>query len=340
MIMMARGIRRGQRRAWFVASAVLSFTVFAHVLRGGTFIASFIAASILALLVVERRYFQATTDRSSARAAMPRLGLIAFVSVLTASIGIEVSSGRHHLPAYGVVLVGVHRALHRPSQYRPAGPRRRFRRPVAPRRRRVAVHLVALRTDPTGGGPSTLHDRARYRASPRRTTRARDRSPTRSWHTRLLRPARRQTVLLLRDSLVAYAVYGGVALLSPDPIGPEAERSEAFSAFRSYAEGRGWTVGVIGASEEWLSIYGAAGLHHLYIGDEAIVDCPTFNLAGGKMKGLRQAATRLARHGYTVEFLDPSNIDPSPRHRHHRTHLDVAPRRGRAWLLNDAGSSV
>jgi len=29
------------------------------------------------------------------------------------------------------------------------------------------------------------------------------------------------------------------------------------------------------------------------------------------MKGLRQATTRLARHGYTVEFLDPANIDPS-----------------------------
>ena len=56
-----------------------------------------------------------------------------------------------------------------------------------------------------------------------------------------------------RDSLVAYAVYGGVALVSPDPIGPEAERAEAFSAFRAYAEGRGWTIGVIGASEAWLA---------------------------------------------------------------------------------------
>ena len=34
------------------------------------------------------------------------------------------------------------------------------------------------------------------------------------------------------DSLAAYAVYGGVALLSPDPIGPEAERTQAFAAFR------------------------------------------------------------------------------------------------------------
>jgi lysylphosphatidylglycerol synthetase-like protein (DUF2156 family) len=114
-----------------------------------------------------------------------------------------------------------------------------------------------------------------------------------------------------RDSLVAYAVYGGVALISPDPVGPEAERSEVFSAFRHYAEGRGWTIGVMGAGEDWLPIYHAAGLHYLYMGDEAIVDCQKFSLEGGKMKGLRQACTRLARHGYRVEFVDPATIDPA-----------------------------
>jgi lysylphosphatidylglycerol synthetase-like protein (DUF2156 family) len=46
------------------------------------------------------------------------------------------------------------------------------------------------------------------------------------------------------------------------------------------------------------------------MGDEAIVDCPTFSLAGGKMKGLRQACSRLVRKGYAVEFLDPAEIDP------------------------------
>jgi lysyl-tRNA synthetase class 2 len=114
-----------------------------------------------------------------------------------------------------------------------------------------------------------------------------------------------------RDSLVAYAVYGGVALISPDPVGPEAERTEVFSAFREFADLRGWTIGVMAAGAEWLPIYHAAGLHYLYLGDEAIVDCQTFTLEGHKMKGLRQACTRLARYGYTVEFLDPSKIDPS-----------------------------
>jgi lysylphosphatidylglycerol synthetase-like protein (DUF2156 family) len=311
MIMMARGIRRGQRRAWFVACVVLAVTVFAHVLRGGTFVASFIAASILTLLVVERRYFQATTDRSSARAAMPRLGLIALVSVLTASFGIEVSSGRHHLPAYGVLLMA---CIERFIGLRDIALPDTAADFVDPSLLAVGVSLfvsslyvltrpvVDRRLSMTGRGTERRLAELRAREIVRRHGRG-----TLDYFA--LRDDKQ--FFFFRDSLVAYAVYGGVALISPDPIGPEAERAEAFSAFRSYAEGRGWTIGVIGASEEWLPIYGAAGLHHLYIGDEAIVDCPTFNLAGGKMKGLRQATTRLTRHGYTVEFLDPSNIDPS-----------------------------
>jgi lysylphosphatidylglycerol synthetase-like protein (DUF2156 family) len=311
MIMMARGIRRGQRRAWFVACVVLAITVFAHVLRGGTFVASFIAAAILTLLVVERRYFQATTDRSSARAAMPRLGLIALVSVFAASIGVEVTSGRHHLASYAVILVA---CIERFVGLRNITLPDRAADFVDPSLLAVGVSLfvstlyvltrpvVDRRLSMTGRGTERRLAELRAREIVRRHGRG-----TLDYFA--LRDDKQ--FFFFRDSLVAYAVYGGVALVSPDPIGPEAERSEAFSAFRSYAEGRGWTLGVIGASEEWLPIYGAAGLHHLYIGDEAIVDCPTFNLAGGKMKGLRQATTRLTRHGYTVEFLDPSNIDPS-----------------------------
>jgi lysyl-tRNA synthetase class 2 len=311
MIMMARGIRRGQRRAWFVACVVLAITVFAHVLRGGTVIASLIAGSILALLVLQRRYFQASTDRSSARASMPRLGLIALVSVIAATIGIEVSSGRHHLPAFGVIFMACIERFVGVNNIALPDTASDF---VDPSLLAVGVTLfvsalylltrpvVDRRLSMTGRGAERRLAELRAREIVRRHGRG-----TLDYFS--LRDDKQ--FFFFRDSLVAYAVYGGVALVSPDPIGPEAERSEAFSAFRAYAEGRGWTIGVIGASGEWLPIYGAAGLHHLYIGDEAIVDCATFSLAGGKMKGLRQATTRLARHGYTVEFLDPANIDPS-----------------------------
>jgi lysylphosphatidylglycerol synthetase-like protein (DUF2156 family) len=113
-----------------------------------------------------------------------------------------------------------------------------------------------------------------------------------------------------RDSLVAYAVFGGVCLVSPDPIGPFSERAHVWDAFRRYVDRHGWGLGVMGAGEEWLPTYQASGMRFLYIGDEAVVDPRVFSLEGGKMKGLRQAVNRVARYGYTVRFLDPAHLDP------------------------------
>ena len=311
MIMMARGVRRGQRRAWFIVCALLAVTVVAHVARGGTIVASLIAAAILGLLIVERRYFQATTDRTSVRAAMPRLGLIALVSTVAATLGIEVSSGRHHLPALAVIVTACVERFVGLTNIRLPDTAGDF---VNPSLLAVGVSLfisaLYLLTRPVVDRRLSLT----VRSAERRLAELRAREIVRR-HGRgtldyfALRDDKQ--LFFYRDSLVAYAVYGGVALISPDPIGPAAERAEVFSTFRAFAEGRGWTIGVIGAGEEWLPIYGTAGMHHLYMGDEAIVDCQTFNLTGGKMKGLRQACTRLKRHGYTVEFLDPANIDPS-----------------------------
>ena len=311
LIMMARGVRRGQRRAWFLATGVLALTIVAHLARGGSIVSSLLAAVILSLLVVQRRYFQATTDRASVRAALPRLGLIALVTLAAAVLGIEASGRHHHLPALGVVIMAsIERLVGQTNIALPEG----VSDFIDPSLLAVGVSLII----------STLYLLTRPVVDRRLSTSARS-SERRLAEIRAREIVRRhgrgtldyfalrddKQFYFFRDSLVAYAVYGGVALISPDPIGPEAERTEAFSAFRAYAEGRGWTIGVMGASEDWLPIYTAAGLHYLYLGDEAIVDCSTFTLEGGKMKGLRQACGRLARHGYTVEFLDPSSIDPS-----------------------------
>ena len=109
---------------------------------------------------------------------------------------------------------------------------------------------------------------------------------------------------------MAYAVFGGVCLVSPDPIGPFSERAHVWDAFRRYVDRNGWGLGVMGAGEEWLPTYQASGMRFVYIGDEAVVDPREFSLEGGKMKGLRQAVNRVARYGYTVRFLDPAHLDP------------------------------
>jgi lysylphosphatidylglycerol synthetase-like protein (DUF2156 family) len=315
LIMLARGIRRGQRRAWYLAVGLLAFTVVSHALRGGTIVSVLVATGILALLIHQRRFFRATSDRSSIANALPRLGLAAVVTLITATLGIEAVSHRphhlYHLPNVGVVFMAcVERLFGQYDIYLPD----RITDFVSPVLLAIGVSLLVatlyLITRP-------VVDR---RLSTATSVRERRLSELRA--REIVRRHGRGTLdyfalrddkqfFFFRDSLVAYAVYGGVALISPDPVGPEAERTEVFSAFREFADARGWTIGIMAAGEEWLPIYHAAGLHYLYLGDEAIVDCQTFSLAGHKMKGLRQACTRLARYGYTVEFLDPSKIDPS-----------------------------
>jgi lysylphosphatidylglycerol synthetase-like protein (DUF2156 family) len=114
-----------------------------------------------------------------------------------------------------------------------------------------------------------------------------------------------------RDTLFAYAVHNGVCLLSPDPIGPPENRVVAWTAFRADVSRQGWPLAVLGAAEEWLPVYRASGMRERYIGDEAVVDVSSFSLDGGAMKGLRQAVNRIAKYGYTIEFYDPSTLDPA-----------------------------
>ena len=252
-------------------------------------------------------------DRPHERSvALPRLGLIALTAVVAATLGVEATSTPPATAELRRGLRGLRRASGRPTEHRAARQGRRLRQPDPARRRRVARRLDALPADPARGRPAALRPRPRTTERRLAELRARDivrRHGAGTLDYFALRDDKQ--FFFFRDSLVAYAVYGGVALVSPDPIGPEAERAEAFSAFRAFAEARGWTIGVMGAGEEWLPIYDAAGTALPLPGRRGDRRLPAFSLAGGKMKGLRQACTRLARHGYTVEFLDPGRIDPS-----------------------------
>ena len=118
-----------------------------------------------------------------------------------------------------------------------------------------------------------------------------------------------------RDSLVAYAVYGGVCLISPDPIGPRNEREQTWGAFRRFADSHGWVTAVMGAGEDWLSVYRDSGMHHIYLGDEAVVRVQSFTLSGGSMKGLRQAHNRITEvrlHGHVPRSQPPRSVTRPP----------------------------
>ncbi len=325
LMMLARGVLRGQRRAWLVATVLLAASLVLHLLHGASVGGLVVSGVVLALLIAERDLFGAASDHVSARSAATTVvvGVVAAVAAATAAIEVSGHVRHHPLPSFPLVLaaaaerlVGLHTVVLPDEVDDWVSPGLLavgiglalvalylLTRPVVDRR------LSAGRAGTADAAAGTAGLRA---VSARRAAehRARDivrRHGTGTLDYFALRDDKQW--FFHRDTLVAYAVYGGVCLISPDPIGPRSERLQAFDAFRRYCDRRGWSLSVMAAAEEWLPLYREHGMHHMYIGDEAVVDIRRFSLQGGQMKGLRQAVNRVERYGYTVAFLDPARVD-------------------------------
>ncbi|HZU81077.1 MAG TPA: phosphatidylglycerol lysyltransferase domain-containing protein, partial [Acidimicrobiales bacterium] len=306
LLALARGIRRGQQRAWLIAVVLVSVTLVLHVVRGGDLEESLLSAVVLLLLLVFRAEFRAPSDAPSTRSAVWTAlgGVVGITVVTTVAVEITLRVGRHphrFIPVWRAAravlerLVGVQsvRLTDRLDDF------------LAPSLLAVgivtAVACLILVTRPAVDRRMSAGRAAELRA---RDIVRRHGQGTLDYFA--LRSDKRW--FFHRDSLVAYAIYSGVCLVSPDPVGPRAEREQVWAAFRRFADDRGWVVSVMGASEEFLPLYRATGMHHIYVGDEALVDVQRFSLGGGHMKGLRQAFNRIAKYGYTATFHDPSRL--------------------------------
>jgi lysylphosphatidylglycerol synthetase-like protein (DUF2156 family)/UDP-2,3-diacylglucosamine pyrophosphatase LpxH len=303
LLLLGRGVRRGQRRAWLVSLALVLGSAVLHLAKGVDVEEVVVAGGVAGYLVRHRRAFRVASDAPTAR-----LGLLwAAVGGALATIGgtaaawlIKSPSGR--LPLHRAALAAVERLVglsavpvpHRLDDF------------LSPVLAAVGFGLVAVL------GWQLLQPVIHRvvdngRADRARATQAVRRYGADSLAYFALRDDKRY--FFFGETVVAYAVLGGVALVSPDPIGPVGERTAAWAAFRRFADGQGWIVAGMGVTEDWLPVYRASGLRTLYVGDEAVVDCAAFTLDGSRMKSLRQAYNRVARGGYTVEFHDPARID-------------------------------
>jgi lysylphosphatidylglycerol synthetase-like protein (DUF2156 family) len=313
MIMLSRGILKGQRRSWMVAVALLVASLALHLIHAAGFGSLLVCAGVLTLLIVQRERFRAQTESATLVTAFVILAIGGLIATVGGFVAVEVAGRVHHhfLPAWPNVLLGsAERLVGVQSVEFPAT----IDRYVSISLLAVGISLIVvalyLLTRPVvdrrlSSGRAAMGRRAAE-------LRARDivrRHGTGTLDYFALRDDKHW--FFHRDSLVAYAVFGGVCLVSPDPIGPFSERAHVWDSFRRYVDRNGWGLGVMGAGEKWLPTYQASGMRFLYIGDEAVVDPREFSLEGGKMKGLRQAVNRVARYGYTVRFLDPAHLDPA-----------------------------
>jgi lysylphosphatidylglycerol synthetase-like protein (DUF2156 family) len=307
LLAVARGVRRGQRAAWLVAVVLLAGTFVAHLIRHGDIDQSIAALCLVTLLWLTRKSFRARFDLPSMRAGLITLGGgVLVISCLGATVlWSVVPTHRGHQPiswakawwATTGRLVGIRTVALNP----------RVDAFLYPALLAIGLGLAAVAlvlvfrpvVDRRRSGPRTQAGAQAGDVVRRRGMGTLDYFALRS----------DKQAFLERDGLVAYAIYGGICLVSPDPICEPEERDELWSAFRRYADDRGWSVAVLGAGEDWLGVYRRSGMHERYIGDEGVVDVRSFSLEGGSRKGLRQAVNRIAKYGYTISFHDPACMD-------------------------------
>jgi lysylphosphatidylglycerol synthetase-like protein (DUF2156 family) len=323
LLVLARSIRRGQRRAWLIAEALLGGSFVLHLVKGIDVEEAVAAALVFVYLLANRDVFRAGVDKPSTRRGLLALAWGAVLSIVAGTgaveLGPRLSGSRHHqrLPLPRALLAATERLVGLQTVHLPE----RLDDFFAPAMLAIAIGLglavayllsrpVVARHVGHGAGGVAPSGGSRAGGTPVGLSGARDvvrRFGSGTLDYFALRSDKRY--FFWGESMVAYGVYGGVCLVSPDPIGPRPEQEEVWKAFRVFADGQGWTLAVMGAAEEWLPIYRGSGMHDMYVGDEAVVDCNRFTVDGGRFKGLRQAVNRVAKYGYTISFHDPATID-------------------------------
>jgi lysyl-tRNA synthetase class 2 len=308
-LLLSRGVRRGQRLAWTISFVLLTAVTVLHLLKGADIEEGVVTAAAAFYLFHNRAAFQTAGDVPSRIRGLLSAVAGAAVAVGAGTIAVEVRY-RHtrHVPIWHALKVCAERLVGLQSD-RLGGPAHGFDHFISPGLTAVGISLgiytmwllfrpVVLSHHPAEGD----------------FTRARDIVRRHGYDTLAyfaLRDDKRW--FFYGESVVAYAIFNGVCLVSPDPVGPPEEREAVWSAFHLFADEHAWPVAVMAAGEEWLPIYEQAGMRNLYVGDEAIVDCAKFSLEGGEFKGLRQAVNRVARNGYRMEYYDPARVGPDLR---------------------------
>ena len=334
LMVLARGIRRGQRRAWLVCEGLLIAVAVLHVVKGVDVEEALIALGAGSFLWVFRSSFEAKTDVERVGQGVVRVVVAWALTVLAGALALQLSSwvqGPRRVPRMSwarSVLASLERMVGLSSVALPRRVNQFFSPAMATAAATLLIALLFVvfrpvvlrqlrRADEPGvdrvpagaqynGDAVGAADADLARA---RTIVAKHGKGTLDYFA--LRPDKR--FFFWGETVVAHAVYGGVCLVSPDPIGPVAERTDAWRSFRRYVDEHGWALGGLGAGEEWLPIYRSTGMHDLYVGDEGIVRVGRFSLEGGRFKGLRQAVNRIAKYGYTISFHDPAELEPDLR---------------------------
>ncbi len=307
LIAVARGLSRGKRRAWAIATGLFAAAAVVHLIHGPDPITVLLSAAMLVALIWFRDDFRAQGDPGSIQQA------VIFVPVYLVGVflftWITLLAERAHvspdLSFWGIVetaykgMVGLD------------GPYTYGRQVFADF---FEISLIVLGV---AGLLILLYLilRTFVQAEPPSVERRRHAEEiVRQWGDDTL-----DYFALRRDknyffsadgkSLVAYLYVRGTAMVAADPIGPPGDEGRTLDEFLAFCAARGWRVAFFAVRESDAELYRARGMHTIYLGDEAILHCDEFSLDGAGMKAVR-AAVKHVEKGHSFELIAETEASP------------------------------
>lgn len=119
--------------------------------------------------------------------------------------------------------------------------------------------------------------------------------------------------LLFHPSGEAFLMYGAEGsswIVMGDPVGQPSLVEELLWQFRERCDEHDVSPVFYQVSARYLPVYLDLGLIPFKLGEEAIVDLPSFELAGSRLRNLRQSHAKGKREGLRFEVVAPGEIAP------------------------------
>ena len=301
-ILVVRGLLRGRRNAWWIATIGAGISLSAHEVQRANLVGLLVSVTLLALLLAARPVCAAPADRADARRGW--LVLIAGqVVVVTYGVGgaFLLDTSFTESPTRSTALFGALRlvVLEPTSSLHPATSHGAW---FLDSVRSLSLIVLATGTWLVIRGvrarPRDGTDRERVRAI------LHQHATTTLAHFHLLDD---KHYVFSRDgqAFVGYATANGCAIALGEPIGPEASAADAAQQFIDLAHRQGWLWAFHQVTPAGLETLAPLHAKALKIGEEAVIETAAFSLAGSHFKDLRRLLRRLDEAGVVVRELEP-----------------------------------
>ncbi len=295
LVLLADGLRKRRRRALQITVLLLIVSALFHVTKGLDFEEATAAIALAALLVRHRSVFSVPSGLFFPARPLSQVSVMSLLYACYVVGGFVIL--RHAVfprPTLVGVLAEPVRLVGDSPYYQYLTPQARwFERSITMIGSIVALFLVLRVLRPLiPSQRATAADRRQARELVRKHA-----TDTLAYFS--LQDRRLYFFNEARTAFLSYRLWGTVALVGGDPIGPEECASDLIASFIEFALANGLEPCFLGVSARTVSRYSALGMGTLKIGEEAVIDLASFDVDTLKRK-VRRAARHISDLGITA----------------------------------------